>query len=266
MSGLSILISSKLGIPFILGKPFIYFIKSLFISSEISLGVLSGTQFRFISDIHLLTAYQEILENPTNYPKFTALFNYFNNTINEAEDETPEAGADSEDESTDSGLTNDFDLPDSAESGDDFDLGKNEETFSNKYPEVNEEETLKKVYEEWIENVRNKPFYKTIESYYASAQAETLNYVDRNFLWKLIKAISSCLTHLFIEGEQKEESLCLVDRYYDSLINCLNSVVHANAKEDVVNSFIYIVDLLGLSNELLNKSEDSSSGGEEDRF
>ena len=225
-------------------------------------------------DVELLAAYHEILSEEDNHEcdvELYSLYKYFEEnkdsfeSLTEAEDDNAlatsfDATSDTED------VPEDFsDDSEDDSSEEDEELGRNEETFDNKYPEVNQEETLKKVYDEWLVEVSNKPFYKTVESYYQSSQSGTLNFVDRNFLWKLIKAISSCITHLFIEGEQKEEAICLVDKYYDSLINCLNSVVHASSKEDVSNAFLYMVDFLGFVRED-EEATDNDTNEEIDKF
>ena len=132
-----------------------------------------------------------------------------------------------------------------------------EETFASKYPQVDTETILLSTYRDWILGVKGKPFFKTLVAFYEDSQAGLLNFTDRIFLWKFIKAISSCLTHLLIEGEQREEALCLVDKYYDSLIHCLNSVVHAADKEDVISSFQYMVDFLGISKNLESEEKES---------
>lgn len=129
-------------------------------------------------------------------------------------------------------------------------------SFSEKYPETTES-LLKTIYEEWVQSVKNKPFVKTIRSAYELYMSNTLNFLDRDFLWRFIKAISSCLTHLLIEGEQREEALCLVDKYYDSIVQCLNGVVHASDREDVVTSFRYMTEFLGIAKEFASLEEAS---------
>jgi len=140
----------------------------------------------------------------------------------------------------------------------DPELGKNEETFQSKYPNVDAKETLKRVYVEWIDAMSNKPFYKTIAAFYDMAKMNQLNFVDRAFLWKFLKAISSCITHLLIEGEQKEESICLVDMYFDSLNECLLNSIHAKSKDDVIQSFLYMVSFLGLNRDVHSDGEAST--------
>ena len=155
---------------------------------------------------------------------------------------------------------------------DENDLGKNEETFSNKYPEVDEVEVLKKCYVTWLDVMVNKPFYKTIASFYDLAKMNQLNFVDRSFLWNFLKAISSCITHLLIEGAQREEAICLVDKYFDSLSDCLQSTIHAKSKDDVIQAFLYMVSFLGLNRDIhgdietldVLQSEDTSKKGESD--
>ena len=148
------------------------------------------------------------------------------------------------------------------------DLGKNTETFANKYPDVDEKEVLKRCYVGWLDAMTNKPFFKTIASFYDSAKMNQLNFVDRAFLWKFLKAISSCITHLLIEGEQREESICLVDTYFDSLNDCMLSTIHAKSKDDVIQSFLYMVSFLGLNRDVNGEietleTEDTTNGEEE---
>lgn len=143
---------------------------------------------------------------------------------------------------------------------------KNGVSFSEKYPEATES-LLKEVYEEWLQSIKGKPFVKTIRNAYELYMSNTLNFLDRDFLWKFIKAISSCLTHLLIEGEQREEALCLVDKYYDSIIQCLNGVVHASDREDVVTSFRYMAEFLGIAKEFSSMETEEGnkdSEGEEE--
>ena len=155
------------------------------------------------------------------------------------------------------------------EEAEDDTLGKNEETFANKYPNVDAKECLKKCYVTWLDSMTNKPFFKTIASFYDLAKMNQLNFVDRAFLWKFLKAISSCITHILIEGEQREESICLVDTYFDSLNDCLLSTIHAKSKDDVIQSFLYMVSFLGLNRdvhgevETLDVANDDTTKGEE---
>ena len=142
-------------------------------------------------------------------------------------------------------------------------LGKNEETFANKYPDVDQKETLKKCYVTWLDSMTNKPFFKTVASFYDLAKMNQLNFVDRAFLWKFLKAISSCITHLLIEGEQREESVCLVDTYFDSLNDCLLSTIHAKSKDDVIQSFLYMVSFLGLNRDVHGEVETLDTGNDE---
>ena len=137
----------------------------------------------------------------------------------------------------------------------DEELGKNEETFANKYPDVNEKEVLKKCYVTWLDAMVNKPFFKTIASFYDLAKMNQLNFVDRSFLWNFLKAISSCITHLLIEGAQREEAICLVDTYFDSLSDCLQSTIHAKSKDDVIQAFLYMVSFLGLNRDIHGNTE-----------
>ena len=146
---------------------------------------------------------------------------------------------------------------------DDQELGKNEETFSNKYPDVDEKEVLKKCYVVWLDAMVNKPFFKTIASFYDMAKKNQLNFVDRSFLWNFLKAISSCITHLLIEGAQREEAICLVDSYFDSLSDCLQSTIHAKSKDDVIQAFLYMVSFLGLNRDVHGEVETLDVQGEE---
>ena len=202
-------------------------------------------------EISELTALEEILEsrgetNPylnTLYKKIAGV------TVNEAEDDL---------EGFDQISTGDAEetLPED-------ELGKNEETFANKYPNVDEKEVLKKSYVTWLDAMTNKPFFKTIASFYDLAKMNQLNFVDRAFLWKFLKAISSCITHLLIEGEQREESICLVDSYFDSLNDCLLSTIHAKSKDDVIQSFLYMVSFLGLNRDVHGEIETIDVGASE---
>ena len=130
------------------------------------------------------------------------------------------------------------------------DLGSNEETFANKYPDVDQKEILKKCYVTWLDEMTSKPFFKTIVSFYDLAKKNQLNFVDRSFLWNFLKAISSCITHLLIEGAQREEAVCLVDMYFDSLSDCLQATIHAKSKDDVIQAFLYMVSFLGLNRDV----------------
>ena len=134
-------------------------------------------------------------------------------------------------------------------------LGKNEETFQSKYPEVDSKEVLKKSYVTWLDSMTNKPFFKAIASFYDQAKKNQLNFVDRTFLWNFLKAISSCITHLLIEGAQREEAICLVDTYFDSLSDCLQSTIHAKSKDDVIQAFLYMVSFLGLNRDIHGEIE-----------
>lgn len=140
-------------------------------------------------------------------------------------------------------------------------LGDEEETFSNKYPNVDGEEVLKQTYNDWLENINKKPFYKAIEGYYNQKLSGSLNYLERGFLWKFMKAISSAITHLLIEGEQKEEAIYLVQKYYDSLAACLDKVIHAADKEDVIQAFDFMVEFLGILSD-----DDEVTDSEKDEF
>lgn len=206
-------------------------------------------------DVLLWEAYKEIALSQSEaeaFPYLSSLYNYFSgNPLKEADDfdaeiaNAPEVNSDGEEDSLEN-----LDLPDG------------QETFSNKYPEVDLPSLLERTYNDWILGIKGKPFYKTIRSYYEIHLSGSLNFLDREFLWKLLKAISSCITHLLIEGEQKEEALCLIEKYYDSLIQCLNSVIHAADREDVVSSFNYMVDFLGISKEFAKEGDNLS----EDEF
>lgn len=200
-------------------------------------------------DIAELTALEEILESrgETN-PYLLTLYKKLN-----------EAG-----EGTDGDISTFDDLQasvemdgaeENTEEAPDEELGKNEETFANKYPDVNEKEVLKKCYVTWLDAMVNKPFFKTIASFYDLAKMNQLNFVDRSFLWNFLKAISSCITHLLIEGAQREEAICLVDTYFDSLSDCLQSTIHAKSKDDVIQAFLYMVSFLGLNRDIHGNME-----------
>lgn len=136
-------------------------------------------------------------------------------------------------------------------------MSDGEESFANKYPTVDAQEVLNDSYKEWLMSVESKPFYKTIKGYYEMSLSGYLNYMERSFLWKFLKAISSAITHLLIEGEQKEEAISLVEKYYDSLVQCMNSVVHATDKEAVSQAFQYMIEFLNLVEE--ENSDESKS-------
>lgn len=139
-------------------------------------------------------------------------------------------------------------------------LNKAEDTeFQEVYPKANTAELLEEQYKEWLSEVSYKSFYKTIASYYDQFNSGDL-IISRDFMFQLIKAISSCITHLSIEAEQKNSAILLFETYYDSLINCLNNVVHASTEEDVLASYSYMVDFINLGDNLL--SEDDSDGVE----
>lgn len=216
-----------------------------------------------------LTALEEILESTgESNPYMISLYRKFSGKkINEADADSFEdlqaSAAEQEKESS---------AESSAEELPEDELGKNEETFANKYPNVDEKEVLKKSYVTWLDAMTNKPFFKTIASFYDMAKMNQLNFVDRAFLWKFLKAISSCITHLLIEGEQREESICLVDTYFDSLNDCLLSTIHAKSKDDVIQSFLYMVSFLGLNRDVhgeietlaVENSEETTNAGEDD--
>ncbi len=142
-------------------------------------------------------------------------------------------------------------------------LGPNEDTFANKYPNVDEKEVLKKCYVSWLDAMTTKPFFKTISSFYELAKINQLNFIDRSFLWNFLKAISSCITHLLIEGAQREEAICLVDTYFDSLNDCLQTTIHAKSKDDVIQAFLYMISFLGLNRDIHSEIQ-SSAGQDED--
>ena len=210
-------------------------------------------------EIAELTSLEELLESrgETN-PYLNTLYKMF---LNEADGEVSsfddlqaQAQADNA-----HGEESSVDLPDPED-----DLGTNEDTFSNKYPNVDEKEVLKKSYVVWLDAMTNKPFFKTIAAFYDLAKMNQLNFVDRAFLWKFLKAISSCITHLLIEGEQREESICLVDSYFASLNDCLLSTIHAKSKDDVIQSFLYMVSFLGLNRDIHGEIESIDTGSGEE--
>lgn len=192
-------------------------------------------------DIAKLTELEELLESrgETN-PYILTLYK----KLNEAEENSEISGFEDLQASAES-----LDTEEKAGESDDS-LGKNEETFAHKYPEVDEKEVLKKCYVSWLDAMTNKPFFKTIASFYDLAKMNQLNFVDRSFLWNFLKAISSCITHLLIEGAQREEAICLVDTYFDSLSDCLQTTIHAKSKDDVIQAFLYMVSFLGLNRDI----------------
>lgn len=134
-------------------------------------------------------------------------------------------------------------------------LDKSEDTeFQDVYPKANTAELLEDQYKEWLSEVTYKSFYKTIASYYDEFNSGDL-IISRDFMFQLIKAISSCITHLAIEAEQKNSAILLFESYYDSLVNCLNNVVHASTEEDVLASYSYMVDFINLDRDLLSDEE-----------
>lgn len=203
------------------------------------------------ADIAYFEALTEIAESQNDVeaqPYINSLYSYFKeHPVTEAPDsfEEPEEAPEDLDK----------EIEDDGSNGEE-ELGPNDQTFANKYPEVDAEATLVKSYDNWLSSMKIKPFYKTLRTYYEYYLANTLNFLDREFLWGLIKAISSCITHLIIEGEQKEEAMTLVDKYYDSLVHCMNTTIHATDKGDVVSSFQYMVDFLGIVDEY--STEDDS--------
>ena len=197
-------------------------------------------------DIAKLTAIEAAMESHgQSNPYMNTLYAHFK-SLSEASDDV---------DSFDSGADADGSDPDD-------ELGKNEETFATKYPTVDAKETLKKVYVQWLDAMSNKAFFKTIAAFYDMAKMNQLNFIDRAFLWKFLKAVSSCITHLLIEGEQREESVCLVDTYFDSLNECLLNTIHAKSKDDVIQSFLYMVSFLGLNRDIHSMGSESSSDAE----
>jgi len=221
-------------------------------------------------EIRELTALEEILESTgeTN-PYLNTLYHKISRDLMEADEEASADDMESFDELPAEDVASDDSASEEGDAGasDDTEadeLGKNEETFANKYPNVDEREVLKKSYVTWLDAMTNKPFFKTIASFYDLAKMNQLNFVDRAFLWKFLKAISSCITHLLIEGEQREESICLVDTYFDSLNDCLLSTIHAKSKDDVVQSFLYMVSFLGLNRDVHGEIETLNTGAGEE--
>ena len=217
-------------------------------------------------DIKKLTELEAVLESrgETN-PYFLSLYKKF--ALTEADKGSDEIN--SFDDLQDSIKADSNEAQDANDS-----LGSNEETFANKYPDVDQKELLKKCYVTWLDEMTSKPFFKTIASFYDLAKKNQLNFVDRSFLWNFLKAISSCITHLLIEGAQREEAVCLVDMYFDSLSDCLQATIHAKSKDDVIQAFLYMISFLGLNRdvhsdtgnseiqdtETTNKDEKSSVG------
>ena len=188
---------------------------------------------------YFVTIYRHLTEAPEDLESFDEFGE---------EDETETGGSDEGMENGDAVLNDEPPVEDASEDADNPDeLGKNEDSFEHKYPDVDAKETLKKSYVTWLDSMTNKPFFKTMAAFYDLAKMNQLNFVDRAFLWKFLKAVSSCITHLLIEGEQREESICLVDTYFDSLNDCLLSTIHAKDKDDVIQSFLYMVSFLGLN-------------------
>lgn len=212
-------------------------------------------------DIQELTAIEEILESQGEvqnlqlsslYAKIVSLNEDAPTSFDEIQADAPEMAAAAEEEQP----------AVSVEDAEDEEstLGKNEDSFENKYPEVDAQEVLKKCYVNWLDSMTNKPFFKTVASFYDLAKQNQLNFVDRAFLWKFLKAVSSCITHILIEGEQREESICLVDTYFDSLNDCLLSTIHAKTKDDVIQAFLYMVSFLGLNRDVHGEIETLDTG------
>lgn len=181
---------------------------------------------------------------------------------------------DYEEDAEDTGAEDVDDLPDLQEDGEDPDkdpalifntdapskenLSGDQSQFLDMYPTVDADETLVSVYNSWVQQVKGKPFVKTIRVYYEQLQAASLDFYEREFLWKFAKAISSAITHLLIEGEQKVEAVILVEKYYDSLVVCMNRVLHASDTEDIKEVLLYMAEFLSLI------EEGGSSEAEED--
>lgn len=227
----------------------------------------SATDFRSLDqadpEIKRLTEIEAILEaNGQTNPYFNTLYK----KLSEADD--VKGFDDLQANANDLADATSVDMEDDEAEDEEDTLGKNEETFANKYPDVDAKECLKKCYVTWLDSMTNKPFFKTIASFYDLAKMNQLNFVDRAFLWKFLKAVSSCITHILIEGEQREESICLVDTYFDSLNDCLLSTIHAKSKDDVIQSFLYMVSFLGLNRDVHGEVEtidtsDNTTNGEE---
>ncbi len=211
------------------------------------------------ADVVYFEALKEIAEDQNDIearPYINSLYTYFKeNPLAEA----PEDASFDIPEDAPEDLDNE--IEDNGSNGEE-ELGPNDQTFANKYPEVDADDILVKAYDSWLSSMKIKPFYKTLRTYYEYYLANTLNFLDRDFLWGLIKAISSCITHLVIEGQQKEEALTLVDKYYDSLVHCMNTTVHATDKGDVVSSFQYMVDFLGIVDEYSNEDDSEDDNKE----
>jgi hypothetical protein len=225
--------------------------------------MLELNTFGFSSDTPvgaLLEAYREIIAMtpPSDADEHILFFNAFREAVTDnpklfeapEDEEGDDSVADYEDEFT---WDDDLDTGggfDTGPSGGDYDLEDDgQSSFEEEYPEEDADTILETLYEDWLAQVRNKPFVKTIRGYHDVQQRGGLNILDREFLWRLIKAISSCITHVVIEAEQRVESIILVQTYYDGLVGCMNTVVHAADQEDVMRSFQYMVDFLGISKE-----------------
>ena len=122
-----------------------------------------------------------------------------------------------------------------------------ETSFEEEFPKIDADKLLEVQYSNWLSEIKNKTFYKIVRGYQVEEQGGSLNFNDRTFLWKLLKAISSCITHLAIEVELHPESLILFEEYYDGLVACMNNVVHARNQSDVQASYMYMLDMLSLS-------------------
>ena len=123
---------------------------------------------------------------------------------------------------------------------------KVETSFEEEYPFVNKEDLLTAQYEAFINEVDNKPFFKIIKKYFEDYLMNRLDVVNRDFLWDLIKAISSTITHLAIEAGNKPSSILLFESYYNSLVSCLNNVVHASNDDDILASYEWMTNFLGI--------------------
>lgn len=137
-----------------------------------------------------------------------------------------------------------------------------ETSFEETYPEVDADSTLEMCYERWLAEIENKPFFKTIKNYKTVYLANRLDVLDRTFLLRLIKAVSSLITHIVIEAELRPEAIVLLERYYDDLVSCMNLVVHSADKEDIYQAFTYVLEFL----QLIDEEEKATASEDNDEF
>ena len=65
--------------------------------------------------------------------------------------------------------------------------------FENFYEGIDFEALLAQYYADWLDKVQDKQFYKVFSQLFELYNAKTLNYLEREFLWKFAKAINSTI-------------------------------------------------------------------------